>query len=108
MGLALSSIILYAFLFFSLNGPSLYSTYVLYGIFLAYFISYVFSLFEFNSRFLKFLILIICVLGLTNSLIYSVLVTISKASYPYFFTARVCYIDFLFFAFLVFKWNKVK
>jgi len=108
IGLILSSIATYGFLFYSLRGPSVYSTYILFGIFTAYFLSYIFSLIEIKTRFLKILIIIVCLIGLIVSGLYSILVFLNKAYYPYFLTLRLSYIDLLLFVFLFYRWTKFK
>jgi len=108
IGLILSSIITYGFLFYSLKGPSVYSTYVLVSIFIAYFLSYLFSLIEIKTKFLKIFIIVVSLIALIISGLYSILVFLNKAHYPYFLTARLSYIDLVLFSFLFYRWTKIK
>jgi hypothetical protein len=88
--------------------PSHFPFFVTYIMIAVFAISYVLSLWNVSGGIAKLLGLLSAGLGLLIAGLFSVLILMGKASYPYMFNLPACYIQALLLLVLVLLWNKKK
>jgi len=108
LGIVASSFFAYGYFYLGAIGPGFYPVAITLLVLGVFCVSYLLSLFDSHATAARVCALSVVFVGFVSSTMFSILVLLSKSSYPTIFGISGAYLEALLFLLLLIQWNRRK